>query len=81
MAKNIFLKVTKKMTEKNWSAGPNDKNKNSHTIEFEVPHNYEAEDPEENEHAGSSLSLRTTNQKLADSYKIGDEHELSLKKK
>jgi len=83
MAKNIDVKVTKKSSEKNWGAGPKDKNKNRHTIEFAADHIWDADDkdPDANEHAGTSVSLQTTNQKLADSYKIGDEHTLSLKKK
>ena len=83
MAKNIDVKVSKKSTEKNWMAGPKDKNRNQHTIEFEANHVYDPDndDPDANEHAGSTLSLKTTNDDLADSYKVGDEHTLSLKKK
>lgn len=82
MAKNIDVKVTKKSSEKNWSASPKDKNQNRHTIDFAADHVYgDEDDPDANDHAGTSVSLNTTNQKLADSYKIGDTHTLSLKKK
>lgn len=84
MAKNIDVKVRSKKSEKNWGAGPKDANKNRHTIEFAADHVYGSEDdddPEINDHAGTSLNLSTNNDKLADSYKIGDTHTLSLKKK
>jgi hypothetical protein len=83
MAKNIDLEVKSKKTEKNWGAGPKDPNKNRHTIELAANHIYDPDNDnsDANEHAGTSLSLNTTNDKVADSYNVGDKHTLSLKKK
>jgi hypothetical protein len=81
MSKNIDVEVKSKKTEKNWAAGPKDKNKNRHTIEFGANHIYEDGETADNDHAGTSLSLNTNDDKVADSYKIGDTHTLSLKKK
>lgn len=76
MATTLTLKCTKVSKEKSWQTDKKNNPTNRHTIEFEV--GYDGMEPDEFQ--GSKLELVTMDKKVYDSYKVGEEYTLSVKK-
>lgn len=83
MATQVKLKVRSKKSEKAWRTDAKGNPLNNHTIELTVEYVDDPDDPEfkdSRKFEGTSMSFSTTDQKLAEGFKIGDDYTLSLKK-
>jgi hypothetical protein len=79
MATSLTLKCSKISKEKSWQTDEKGNSLNRHTIEFEVGYDDEPT-PATKQFSGSTMTLVTMDKKVFDSYKVGDEYTLTIKK-